>query len=280
MTERLPLHGIRVTTLATNVPGPVAASRLCAMGSDVLKVEPPGGDFLSHAAPRWYAALAEGQERLTLDLKSVDGRATLEHRLATTDVLLVSSRPAALARLGLAREALAPRFPRLCVVSIVGHHSPHADIAGHDLTYQGEAGLLHRAVLPPSLFSDLAAAAEATTAALALLLGRGTGGTGGWTEVSLAACALALAEPLRHGLTAPGGELGGRNPGYALYEAADGPIAVAALEPHFMARLLVLLQLAVADRDAMARAFATAPAAHWEAIGRARDIPIVALTVV
>jgi crotonobetainyl-CoA:carnitine CoA-transferase CaiB-like acyl-CoA transferase len=280
MTQRPPLHGIRVTSLATNVPGPVAAARLRALGAEVLKVEPPAGDFLSQAAPGWYSALAEGQERLTIDLKSADGRTMLERRLATSDVLLLSSRPAALARLGLSREALAARFPRLCVVSIVGHHTPHADIAGHDLTYPGEAGLLRRGELPASLFSDLAAGAEATTAALALLLGRATSGTGGWTEVSLAACAQALAEPLRHGLTAPGGELGGRNPGYAMYEAADGPIAVAALEPHFMARLLVQLQLTAPDQAAMARAFAAAPAEHWASIGRTHDIPIVALTVV
>lgn len=278
MSSPAPLHGIRVTSLATNVPGPVAAARLRALGAAVVKVEPPAGDFLAQAAPRWYAELAEGQELVTLDLKASEDRAALDRRLEASDVLLVSSRPAALGRLGLGREAVAARFPRLCVVSIVGHHAPHGDVAGHDLTYQAEAGLLAPAALPPTLSSDLAAAAEATTAALALLLGRAVSGVGGWTEVSLAACAMALAAPLRHGLTAPGGELGGRNPGYALYQAADGPIAVAALEPHFMARLLQVLQLAAPDHDAFARAFAAAPRSHWVGVAAAHDLPLVALS--
>jgi alpha-methylacyl-CoA racemase len=46
-----PLRGVRVLTLAVNLPGPVAASRLCDMGASVVKVEPPGGDPLARMCP-------------------------------------------------------------------------------------------------------------------------------------------------------------------------------------------------------------------------------------
>jgi crotonobetainyl-CoA:carnitine CoA-transferase CaiB-like acyl-CoA transferase len=57
-----PLQGIRVLTLAVNLPGPVAASRLCAMGASVIKVEPPGGDPLALMCPGYYEELRSGQE--------------------------------------------------------------------------------------------------------------------------------------------------------------------------------------------------------------------------
>jgi len=46
-----PLWGVRVVTLAVNVPGPVAAARLCELGASVTKVEPPGGDPLEAVSP-------------------------------------------------------------------------------------------------------------------------------------------------------------------------------------------------------------------------------------
>ena len=268
---------MRVVSLATNVPGPVAAARLQSLGATVVKVEPPNGDFLAQAAPAWYDELRDRQEVITLDLKSHTGREKLAARLAVADALILSSRPSALARLGLTPERLTAEYPRLCSVSIVGHASPHGDQPGHDLTYQAEAGLLTDS-LPRTLFSDLAAAAEAVSVLLALLLARTSSGTGGWREVALASCARALAVPLRHGLTAPGGELGGGHPGYAVYPTADGLLAVGALEPHFLQRLLGLLQLDTVDAAAMARTFRSRATREWVDAGRAHDIPLVAIS--
>ncbi len=209
--------------------------------------------------------------------KSPEGRSALDEMLAAGDVLILSSRPSALARLGLSRDRLAESFPRLCTVSIVGHGSPHGDQPGHDLTYQAEAGLLAES-LPRSLYSDLAAGSEAVSQVLAMLLARAQGGGGGWCEVSLASCAVGLAAPLRHGLTAPGGPLGGGNPAYAIYPTADGLLAVGALEPHFLQRLLGLLQLQAPDATAIAQALRTRPTHDWVEAGRAQDIPLVAIS--
>jgi crotonobetainyl-CoA:carnitine CoA-transferase CaiB-like acyl-CoA transferase len=85
-----------------------------------------------------------------------------------------------------------------------------------------------------------------------------------------------LAAPLRYGLTSPGGPLGGGNPAYGVYAARDGAIAVAALEPHFRARLYESLGLVDgADPSAV---FASRTAAEWEAWARERDLPIAALS--
>ena len=45
------LQGVKIVSLALNVPGPVAAARLTKLGADVTKVEPPTGDATKTAAP-------------------------------------------------------------------------------------------------------------------------------------------------------------------------------------------------------------------------------------
>ena len=53
-TAESPLSGVRVVTLAPNLPGPVAANRLVTLGATVTKVEPPAGDPLAVASPDYY----------------------------------------------------------------------------------------------------------------------------------------------------------------------------------------------------------------------------------
>ncbi|MDE2572412.1 MAG: CoA transferase, partial [bacterium] len=77
-----PLESVRVVTLATNVPGPLAAARLHALGAAVAKIEPPVGDLLARVAPRWYMLLHDGVEVLRLDLHLDAQRAILERHLA------------------------------------------------------------------------------------------------------------------------------------------------------------------------------------------------------
>jgi crotonobetainyl-CoA:carnitine CoA-transferase CaiB-like acyl-CoA transferase len=272
----LPLDGIHTVTLAVNLPGPLACARLHALGARVTKVEPPAGDPLAGFTPGWYAELAAGQRILTLDLKTTDGRTALESFLAGADLLVTSSRPAALERLGLGWTALHARHPRLCHVAITGYPPPDDDRPGHDLTYLAGAGLLSPPALPRTLVADLAAAERAVSTALALLLARGAGGTGRQATVAIADLADELAAPLRHGLTAPDDLLGGGSPLYGLYRANDGWIALAALEPAFARRLAAELYLPP-ERAALEDAFARRTAAEWEAWARERDLPIAAV---
>jgi hypothetical protein len=55
-------------------------------------------------------------------------------------------------------------------------------------------------------------------------------------------------------------------------------VAVACLEPHFLARLTGLLGVP-ADAEALARAFRARTATEWEAWGREHDLPLVAVSV-
>jgi crotonobetainyl-CoA:carnitine CoA-transferase CaiB-like acyl-CoA transferase len=110
------------------------------MSATVVKIEPPDGDPLSRFAPAWYDALCARMEVLRLDLKSFDGRALLDDRLARADILVTSSRLASLQRLGLSWPDLHRHHPKLSHVAIVGYAPPREDVAGHDVNYQPKRG--------------------------------------------------------------------------------------------------------------------------------------------
>jgi crotonobetainyl-CoA:carnitine CoA-transferase CaiB-like acyl-CoA transferase len=271
------LSGVKVISLSINTPGPVAASRLAEMGASVTKVEPPAGDPLKTFAPEWYKSLASRQRTVTLDLKNPDERQELETLLSGADLLLASSRPSALGRLQLDWKALHARHPQLCFVGIVGYPEPLEERSGHDLTYLSSAGLVNPPELPPSLFVDLAGAERCVSLALALLLRRERTGEAGCATVSLYQCAAELAAPIRAGLTSPDGILRGSHPLYGLYEAVDGWIAIAALEPHFAERLLAALGLQQPDREKLAQAFRQRNAEEWEQWAIEHDLPMAAV---
>jgi alpha-methylacyl-CoA racemase len=271
------LAGTRVLSLALNLPGPLAAAQFRRFGAAVVKVERPAGDPLAHAQPDWYRTLHTGQEVHRLNLKEAADRTRLDDWLAQADLLVTASRPAALARLGLAWPLLHNQFPRLSQVAIIGYPAPRDELPGHDLTYQARVGLVVPPLLPRACVADWAGAQEAVSAALGLLLARARGQGGQYVAVSLAEAAERFAEPRRHGLTAPGGLLGGGLAGYNLYQAQDCWVAVAALEPHFQQRLQQELAVTSLDQERMAQVFVTRTAAAWEAWAAERDLPLVAV---
>jgi alpha-methylacyl-CoA racemase len=275
--NHLPLRRIRVVTLAVNAPAPTAAARLAELGAQVVKVEPPAGDPMQHYCPGWYRELNRNQKILMLNLKQPRDRARLDRLLEKSDLLLTASRPAALERLALDWRRLHKRFPALCHAALVGHPAPRQHIAGHDLTYMAEAGLLVPPHMPPSVFADLAAAERMVGVALALLIGRGRSGKGLYGEISIGGAAHDLAAPLRHGVSSPGGPFSGVSPRYNLYRARDGWVAVAALEPHFWERLLAELKLKVGTKKELSAAFRKRTATAWQHWAAERDLPIAAV---
>ena len=69
-----PLTGVQVVDLTTAVSGPVAAVILADQGADVIKIEPPGGDFMRAAGPKsgmnpTFVACNRGKRSIVLDLK-------------------------------------------------------------------------------------------------------------------------------------------------------------------------------------------------------------------
>lgn len=271
---------LRVLAPVTNIPGPLAAAGLLRDGARVVKVEPPQGDPLQAAAPDWYATITGGMEVVRLDLRGEAQRERLHALVAENDLLITAMRRAALERLGLEWPQLHARYPGLCHVAIFGEAAPHDDRPGHDLTYQAQAGLLQPPYLPRSVFADLLSAERAVAAAYRALLERAHTGSGVRVDISIAAGAAHLADPLRCGLTSAGGPLGGAYALYGLYESRDGWIALAALEPHFQARLRDALQIERLEAQALRDCFAEQSSAYWEDLARRFDLPLCAVATV
>jgi alpha-methylacyl-CoA racemase len=270
----LPLGGTRVITLALNVPGAMAAERLRDLGASVTKIEPPLGDPLKTVTPRWYSRLTEGVTAVTCDLKTAPGFGLLLEKLADTDLLLTSQRPAALERLGLGWERLHAQFPKLCQVAMVGFPAPRQNVSGHDLAYLGSHGLLQPPALPLTLYADVTASEQAALAAVAVLLGRERAGRVEYVEVAIADAAKRLAAPRNAGLTMADGHLAGTFPGYNLYRTSDGWVAVAALESHFYRRLCEQLGVSSPSYQSFAACFASQGNSYWSEFAAKHDLPI------
>ncbi len=285
----LPLAGVRVLSLALNLPGPAALMRCCEMGAICTKLEPaaaaglPSADPMGAYNPTAYTALHEGVAVRQANLKTSEGQAVLREQLVQTDVLLTSFRPSALDKLGLSWNALQARHPRLSLVAIVGACGVRAEEPGHDLTYLAENGLVTGTELPPTLYADMAGALVASEAVLRALLQRHATGHGVRIEVALNAAAHWLALPRSWGLTTPEGAVGGAHAGYRVYECADGRVAVAALEPHFAAALCEAAGVASHDMRAPAahRAITvflrTQTRQQLDALATAKDIPLYSM---
>jgi alpha-methylacyl-CoA racemase len=275
------LAGVRVLSLALNLPGPAALMRCRAMGATCVKLEPPLGDPMAKYNRAAYAALHDGVTVQTVDLKSKQGQEHMQTSLRAADVLLTSFRPSALEKLGLDWATVHARYPALSQVKIVGAPGSRAEQAGHDLTYLAESGLIVGTELPPTLYADMGGALLASEAVLKAVLHRRSGATEGVLhEVALNAAANWLALPHTWGLTQADGTVGGSHAGYRVYECSDGRVAVAALEPHFAARLCEAAGLLSRD---MLSASVHAGIASWiasrtrtelEAIATEMDIPL------
>lgn len=238
------LAGCRILSVALNLPGPAALMRLATMGAACTKLEQPSAngnittsDPMGQYAPHAYRELHAGIDILHADLKTAEGQQQAQAVLAQTDVLLTSMRPAALVRLGWDWASLHAQFPQLNMVQIVGATGARSNEAGHDLTYQAEAGLVTSLQMPASLMADMAGALMASEAVLQALLLRQRSGQGQLLEVGLLEAAQWLGIPRRWGMTTPDGVTGGAHAGYRIYACQDGRVAIAALEPHFAQRL-------------------------------------------
>ena len=292
-----PLRGVRILSLALNLPGPAALMRCQAMGARCVKLEPPppasapkgaSGDPMGLYNPKAYREMHAGVRLVWADLKTERGQKLLHRELAKTDVLLTSFRPSALVKLGLDWPRLRRSYPQLSMVEIVGAPGARAEEPGHDLTYMAEQGLVPGLELPSSLFADMGGSLMASEAVLKARLLQLQKGKGVRFEIALNEAAGYLGLPQHWGLTRPGAAVGGGHAGYRVYPCKDGRVALAALEPHFAAALAREAGLP-ASQDAMrsmwdpethaavARFVAGKTCRALTALGAAQDIPLLAL---
>ena len=276
-----PLAGRLVVDLTRYLPGPYASRELLHLGARVVRLLAPGGDPMRELAPAWHDALNAGKESVELDLKADPeaGRALC----AEADVVLESFRPGVVERLGIAASDLPERVV-YCSFTGFGRDDLRA---GHDLNYQGWAGLLADTApaLPPVQSADLAGAQRAIALILAALLDRERTGRGTHLTVSLTHAAHEL---VAHRL---GGEpfdrlLTGALACYRIYATADGRhLTVAALEPRFFRRFCELLgRPELVERqwgtgqerlaDELAEAIAARPLAQWLELFDGEDVGV------
>ena len=287
MSSSKPLRGVRVVSLALNLPGPAALRRLADMGARCTKVNPPAGDPMAHYTQDGYAQLHQGVKETTLDLKDAKGQDALHKLLASTDLLLTSFRPSALAKLGLAWPRLHRQYPTLSLVQVVGAPGALAEVPGHDLTYQAEVGLVPGMELPASLFADMGGALMASEAALKAVLLQQATGKGTLHEVALSDAAAWLALPRQWRMTTPEGAVGGAHAGYRIYRCKNGRVALAALEGHFARSLCEVAGIAIAHpvkdlfkpalQQALQAFFATRTRQQLDRLSQAHDLPLLTL---
>jgi alpha-methylacyl-CoA racemase len=276
-----PLAGLLVVDLTRYLPGPFASRELLRLGARVVRLQAPGGDPMKELAPAWHDALNEGKEHIELDLKADPAAG---HELcAGADVVLESFRPGVVERLGIAPRDLPER---VVYCSFTGF-GPGNQTAGHDLNYQGWAGLLHDTApaLPAVQSADLGGAQRAVALILAALLERGRTGSGAHLVISLTDAAHELASHRLGGEPVPRLLTGGLAC-YRIYATADDRhLTVAALEPTFFRRLCELVgrpELAERQWDAeqeplaaeLADAFVTRPLAEWLELVEGEDVSV------
>lgn len=287
-----PLKGVRIVSLALNLPGPAALMRCQQMGASCVKLEPPphpsapkgtSGDPMGLYNRHAYDQLHHHVRTVQVDLKTDKGQKALHRELAKADVVLTSFRPSALTKLGLEWTALQKLYPQLSYVAIVGAPGLRAEEPGHDLTYLAESQLVNGLDLPPTLYADMGGSLMASEAVLQARLHQITHGKGVRLEVALSDAAAYLALPRHWGLTTPGAAVGGGHAGYKVYPCQDGRVALAALEPHFAAALgaavglpnsNIMAMFAPATHQAVATYLLGQTRAQLEALAVDKDIPL------
>ena len=119
-------HGVRaapvVVDLSSLWAGPLATHLLALAGARVVKVESVHRpDGVRRGAPAFYDLLNADKLSVALDLRSAADCARLRALIASSDIVVESARPRALAQLGIDARALVAGVPGLTWISITGY---------------------------------------------------------------------------------------------------------------------------------------------------------------
>ena len=142
------LDGIRVLDFTSVIAGPYCTRLMTDMGAEVLKVEPPGGEFARHVPPMRqgvsavYSQLNCGKKSLSLDLKHATAADIIKQLVGTYDVVVENFSPGVMARLELDYSTLTQANPALimCSISGYGQTGPGAQRPAYAPVVQAESG--------------------------------------------------------------------------------------------------------------------------------------------
>ena len=262
------LVGVKVIDFSTLLPGPLASLFLAETGAEVIKIERPEiGDEIRLSQPKWndqsvsFSMLNRGKKSLSLDLKDPKNLKILEPVIRETDIIIEQFRPGVMKRLGLDYETLKKINKKIIYVSITGYgqKGPKSMVAGHDLNYIGNTGLLSlsmgssdKTVVPPGLIADIAGGSyPAVINILLALRKRDINQEGSYIDISMTDNLFPfMFWGLGSGFsknTWPGNSdstLSGGSPRYNIYETKDGGyLAAAPLEDRFWNKFCEAIEL-------------------------------------
>ena len=144
------LSGVRVIESSLLGPGFVATF-FADLGADVIKVEPPAGDYIRQMT--WpivegvsllHLHTHRGKKSVTLNLKTKDGVSLYKQLVATADIVVEAMRPGTLAKLGLGYEDLKKANPKLVFATLSGYGAtgPYKDLPSHGIAFDTWSGII------------------------------------------------------------------------------------------------------------------------------------------
>lgn len=154
-----PLEGVRIADLTQMLAGPYCTMLLVDLGADVIKVEPPTGDFVRQIGPYpaddrdhhfggYFQSVNRGKRSIVMDLKSEAGRDEFCTLVTTVDVVVENFSPGVMERLDVSYESLRELKPALVYAAARGFGdrrtgaSPYADWPALDVAVQALGGVM------------------------------------------------------------------------------------------------------------------------------------------
>jgi crotonobetainyl-CoA:carnitine CoA-transferase CaiB-like acyl-CoA transferase len=176
------LDGFRVLDFTQGLCGPFCTMQLGDGGAEVIKVEPPAGDFARRMGPPFigdesavFLSLNRNKKSVVIDLESSSGRETAARLAREADVVVEDFGPGAATTLGLDYALLRAANPKLiyCSITPFGEEGPLRHLPGSELVVQAMAEYttsLGRIGDPPvRVGADIASLNTGTFAAQAIL---------------------------------------------------------------------------------------------------------------
>ncbi len=145
-----PLAGVRIIECSMLGPGSIT-THLADLGADIVKVEPPSGDYIREMTWPWvegvslmHLHISRGKRSIVIDLKSDEGRATFLDLVKGADAVVEAMRPGGLDKRGVGYDACKAVNPRIvfCTISGYGATGPYRDLPSHGIAYDTWAGLV------------------------------------------------------------------------------------------------------------------------------------------
>jgi crotonobetainyl-CoA:carnitine CoA-transferase CaiB-like acyl-CoA transferase len=257
MSYEAPFAGVRVVDLSQGIAGPYAAMLLALYGADVVKVEPPEGDWSRTVGTRYgdqtaFSVAANlGKRSIAVDLKTAEGLEVVRRLVARGDVFLEGFRPGVAAKLGVGYDAVSALNPRIVYLSVsgFGQSGPYRERPAVDTILQSFTGLMsvnkggdgvpHRV---GAIVADMGTSLCAFQAIAVALYARRDEPRGRYLEASLMQ-GISILQTV--GMMTSYREGGTIRPGLApsgVYKAADGWITVTILREADFPKLCDLLE--------------------------------------